>query len=178
MPFYVSPKNFTLQLQHVGNETMAKERASFDPLSGQEDLTEYLANRHPGDPLPGTEQPFVYEQSVQSQFLDEYGRELPNPVPMAPPLGYKKSMSIAEQMRQMIRTASYEAANAGAETEEEANDFDVGEDMDPSTPYENDFEMDPALEAMIALQSRPPAPPSAPPSSPAEPVPVAPPKPS
>jgi len=150
-------------------------RVEFDPQAGQNDLEEYLKNRRPGDPLPGQEQPFLYEQSVQSQFLDEHGRELPNPTPMSPPLGYKKQPTIAEQMRQMIKMASYEAAHAGAETEEEANDFEVGEDMDPHTPYEHDFEIDPALEAMIALQSAPPAPKSpdstAPSSSNAKPIP-------
>jgi len=139
--------------------------------AGQNDLEDYLKNRRPGDPLPGLEQPFLYEQSVQSMHLDAQGRELPNPVPMAPPIGYKKSLSIAEQMRQMIKQASYEAAHAGAETEEEANDFDVAEDMDPHSPWENDFEMDPALEAMIALQSRPPAPsPSVPAAAPTPPL--------
>jgi len=123
---------------------------------GQNDLEEYLRTRRPGDPLPGTEQRPVFEQSVQSLHLDDYGRELPNPVPMAPPIGYKKSPSIADQMRAMMKQASYEATMAGAESEEEANDFDVGEDMDPHSPWENEFEIDPALEAMIALQSRPP----------------------
>lgn len=146
-------------------------RALYEAIPGQEDMEEYLKNRLPGDPLPGLEQPFQYEQSVQSQYLDEHGRELPNPVPMAPPIGYKKSPSIADQMRAMIRLASHEAANAGAESEEEANDFDVGEDMDPHTPYEHEFEINPELEAMIALQSRPPqAAPSIPPASSPEPL--------
>lgn len=126
----------------------------YDP--GQTDMEEYLANRRPSDPLPGREAAPVFELSVQSQYLDLHGRELPNPVPLAPPVNYKKQPTIAEQMRAMIRQASYEAASAGAETEEEANDFDVGEDFDPTTPYEHDFDMDPALEAMLALQSRPP----------------------
>lgn len=142
-----------------------------DNLPGQTDVETYLKERLPRDPLPGLEQPFLYERSVQSQYLDEHGRELPNPTPMAPPIGYKKSLSIAEQMRQMIRMASYEASTAGAETEEEANDFDVGEDMEPHSPWENDFEIDPALEAMIALQSRPPEAPKAPPN--AQPLPNA-----
>jgi len=98
------------------------------------------------------------EESVQARYLDDYGREKPNPTPMAPPIGYKKQPTIAEQMRQMIRLASMEAAQMGAETEDEANDFDVGEDMEPTTPYEHDFEPDPALEHMIALHSRSPAP--------------------
>lgn len=135
----------------------------FSENEDQVDLEEAIAKakRFPTDPLPGTEQPFVFEQSVQSQYLDEHGREIPNPLPMAPPIGYKPSLSIAEQMRQMIKLASHEAAMAGAETEAEANDFDVGEDMEPSSPWEHDFDIDPAMEAMIALHSRPPAPPSA-----------------
>jgi len=124
---------------------------------------------------PGTQELAVYdpiaevathlaplrERSVQSQYLDAEGRELPNPTPVAPPVGYKRQPTIAEQMRQMIRQASYEASQMGAETEAEANDFDVGEDMEPDSPYENDFEPDPALEHMIALRSRPPAAPAA-----------------
>jgi len=96
------------------------------------------------------------EESVQARYLDEHGREKPNPTPMAPPIGYRRQPTIAEQMRQMIQLASLEAAQAGAETEEEANDFDVGEDMEPNTPYEHDFDPDPALEHMLALASRPP----------------------
>lgn len=110
-----------------------------------------------------------YEQSVQSQYLDEHGREKPNPTPMQPPIGYKKQPTIAEQMRAAIRQASLEAAQMGQETEEEANDFDVGEDMEPHSPWEHDFDVDPALEHMLALRSKPPAkkevqqaPPSAP----------------
>lgn len=147
----------------------------FSATEPQIDLEECIANvkRFPTDPLPGTEQPFTYEQSVQSQYLDCHGREIPNPLPMSPPVGYVKSLSIAEQMRQMIRLASHEAAQAGAETEAEANDFDVDEDMEPSSPWEHDFDIDPTLEAMIALHSRPAVPPSpAQPATPSSPTPV------
>jgi len=96
------------------------------------------------------------EVSVQEAYLDEHGREKPNPVPLQPAVGYKRQPTIAEQMRMMIRQASVEAAMAGAESEEEANDFDVGEDMEPHSPWENDFEPDPALDSMLALASRPP----------------------
>lgn len=131
--------------------------------------------RRPFDPLPGLEQPPTFERSVQSQYLDEYGREKPNPLPLEPPLGYVKRKTIAETIREAIVQASYEAQQAGAETEEEANDFDVDEDMDPHSPWENDFEMDPALEAMLALQSAPPAPqPQQQGAAPAAPVPTPP----
>jgi len=118
------------------------------------------------------------EQSVQELYLDENGHEMPNPTPMQPAVGYKKQPSIGEMMRQAIRQASLEARQMGAETEEEANDFDVGEDLEPSSPWENDFEPDPMLDHMLALHSRPPqqpapqapAPsPSVPPGTPAIP---------
>lgn len=105
---------------------------------------------------PLGEQPPQFEQSVQSLYLDEFGREKPNPIPLEPPVGYVKRPTIAETMRQMIRQASEEAKMAGAETEEEANDFDIDDEFDPTTPYEHDFEPDPVLDRMIALQSQPP----------------------
>lgn len=106
------------------------------------------------------------EQSVQSRYLDDHGREKPNPTPVAPPVGYKKQKSMMEIIREQIRQASLEARDMGAETEEEANDFDVGEDFDPESPYEHDFEPDPALEHMLALQSAPPQPAPASPAPP------------
>jgi len=142
--------------------------------AGQIALDDQLQPRRPGDPKPGREAAPVFEQSVQSRYLDEAGRELPNPIPLSPPVGYKKAPSIADQMRAMIRQASYEASQMGAETEEEANDFDVGEDMEPHSPWEHDFDINPEYEALLALQSAPPgtpprasaAPPAAPPSAP------------
>lgn len=134
-----------------------KTRPPTETLPGQIDLEDRL--RPYNVPLvPGQENQSRREHSVASLYLDEHGRELPNPTPMAPPIGYQKPISIAEQMRQMIRMASYEASMAGAETEEEANDFDVEEDMEPHSQWEHPFDPDPELEAMLALQSRAPSP--------------------
>jgi len=146
---------------------MAKSKApEFDTIAEGETVEQLAPPRRPFDPLPGLEQPATFEQSVQSQYLDEHGREKPNPLPLAPPVGYVKRKTIAETIREAIAQASFEAAQRGAETEAEANDFEVGEDMDPYSPWENDFEIDPALEAMLALQSAPPAPKApAPPAS-------------
>lgn len=144
----------------------------------QIDLEEAIGSSpyHSTDLVPGTDHPPLRETSVQSLYLDHLGREQPNPVPMQPPIGYKKSPSIADQMRAMIAQASYEAKMAGAETEEEANDFDVGEDMEPHSPWEHDFDINPELEAMLALQSRPPSPaPGTPPAAPVAAVPPSPP---
>lgn len=112
---------------------------------------------NPHAPLPGTEVEFpAFERSMAEKHLDKHGREIPDPVPVAPPLGYRRSPTLAEQIRSMVisEKLKQEALDAGMETFEEADDFDVGDDYDPTSPYENDF--DPPVEA-----SPPPAKPSA-----------------
>lgn len=74
--------------------------------------------------------------------LDQFGRETPDPVPMAPPLGYNRQPSLTEKIRAMVRSEHVRLAamQAGMETFEEADDFEVGDDLDPSTPYEEVFD--------------------------------------
>lgn len=61
---------------------------------------------------------------------------------MAPPIGFKPAPSLADQIREMVRSErlAREVAEAGFETFEEADDFDIGDDFDPSTPYEESFD--------------------------------------
>lgn len=70
------------------------------------------------------------------------GKEYPNPVPLMAPIGFREQEPIWEQIRRMVRGAMSEAAAADdMETEEEANDFDVGDDdFDPFSPWEEQFE--------------------------------------
>lgn len=96
----------------------------------------------------------------KGRMMDEEGREIPDPTPIAPPLGYRKQPTLAEQIRQMIRSErmAQEAAAAGYETFEEADDFEVGDDFDPSSPYEHDFDPTPVPELRrrrAAAESRP-----------------------
>lgn len=74
--------------------------------------------------------------------FDDEGREIMDPTPIAPPIGYKKAPSISETIRNLIRSErlKQEAAAQGYETFEEADDFDVGDDFDPTSPYEEVFE--------------------------------------
>lgn len=74
--------------------------------------------------------------------LDEKGREKVDGVPLAPPIGYRKEVSQTERIRNMIRSEHLRMAAelAGKETFEEADDFDVGDDLDPSSPYEVIFD--------------------------------------
>lgn len=82
--------------------------------------------------------------------LDENGREIVDSRPMEPPVGYVKRESITDQIRRMIRQASIEAEQAGAESEEEANDFYMEDDPASALPpsqyeFDEDYELEQAL---------------------------------
>lgn len=73
---------------------------------------------------------------------DALGRELLDPVPVAPPVGWFKQPSMFDQVRDMVRGEHLRmyAEAQGAETFDEANDFDVEDDLHPVSPYEAEFE--------------------------------------
>lgn len=79
---------------------------------------------------------------------DARGYELPDPTPMSPAVGHKPGPTLREQIRDMIASErlAQEAAAAGFETLEEADDFDVGDDYDPVTPYELDRDLPTIME--------------------------------
>lgn len=81
--------------------------------------------------------------------ITEDGREVVDPTPMAPPVGYRRQPSMVEIVRQMVRSERLraEAEAADMETFEESDDFDVGDDFDPTSPYENEF--DPPIREMV-----------------------------
>lgn len=84
-----------------------------------------------------------YALKLEAKGLDPTGSAfIPDSTPMEPPLGYIKQPSIAERIRDMVRSEHLRLAaeSAGTETFEEADDFDVGDDYDPHSPYENEFE--------------------------------------
>lgn len=103
--------------------------------------------------------------------FDAEGRELPDPTPMAPPIGFKKQPSMVEMIRNMVRSEELRrAAEAqGQESFDEADDFEVGDDVDPSTPYEAEFEPFAEVRKRAAEAARAPsggAPPVSPPVAP------------
>jgi len=66
------------------------------------------------------------------------GHEQLDPKPMQPPLGYKKAPSLSEQIRQQVLAAKLAELDHLEETEEEADDFDVDDDLGPYSPHENE----------------------------------------
>lgn len=99
--------------------------------------------KNPHAPREGMEvYPFKREVPMAEGYFDQYGRERPSPLPIQPPIGYKKTPSLREQIRAMILSEKMReyALSQGAETFEEADDFDIGDDFDPTSPYEMQFE--------------------------------------
>lgn len=62
-----------------------------------------------------------------------------DPKPMGIPVGYRDPPTLQEQMARMLRASQLLAAQEGKESFEEANDFDCDDDMDPNSPWEENF---------------------------------------
>lgn len=82
---------------------------------------------------------------------DVQGRELPDPVPIAPPVGWFKQPSMFDVVRNMVRSEQLRiAAEAGgAESFDDASDFEVDDEIFPTSQFEDadDFEPPPDFEA-------------------------------
>lgn len=110
---------------------MAKEKTAAG-LFGHENVEEYLIK------------PMVDVDGVQaSSGIGLDGKEYPDPVPMAPPIGYQAPPTLMEMIRTMIASEALKAslAEQGFETFEESDDFEIEDDpIDPLTDYERVFE--------------------------------------
>lgn len=133
-----------------------------------------------------------YLKKLLEKGLNEDGSIKGDPTPMAPPVGYKKAPSMVEIVRDMVRgeRLKQEAMQAGYETFEEADDFDVpDEPQHLRSPHEYPEDQPsvrelaaagksslaakqkPPKEGGGAHKSAPPAPPGAPdPKNPKKPV--------
>jgi len=115
--------------------------------------------------------PTFDEDGVQvTSAIGRDGKEYPDPVPTAPPVGYTNPPDLMTMIRTMIHSESLrqQLAIHDEETFEEADDFDIPDDpADPLTPYEQMFyppdEAKPAEAAGVA-----PTPPAAPAETPPE----------
>lgn len=96
-----------------------------------------------------------YAAKLMAKGLHADGTPVLDPVPMAPPIGYKKQPSMVEIVRDMVRSErlAQEAASADLETFEESEDFDVGDEPGmPATPWVAEF--DPSVaDAKLALEN-------------------------
>lgn len=83
------------------------------------------------------------------KLLSPRGREQLSPIPHSPAVGQRRLPTEADRIRQLIKGERLKAEMeaAGRETFEEADDFEVGDDYDPSSPYEEIFDPVAAEEA-------------------------------
>lgn len=92
-------------------------------------------------------------RSLQTlRFLDDQGREIPDPRPVEIPLGFDRPETLADQVRRLIRSEELRklAESQEMETFEDSEDFDIDDEMfDPQSPYEEVF--DPVLGRGITL---------------------------
>lgn len=106
--------------------------------------------------LPKDEMNLTRRKKLQHSMHDAFGSEVPDPTPIAPPVGYKQTKPIHEQIRDQVRLAlAIHATSQGFETPEEADDFNVDDDYDPRSPFEEQFEPSPrGLDTMAELVER------------------------
>jgi len=73
--------------------------------------------------------------------LDDNGHEVPDRTPRSIPVRFKRQTSLIEDVQRFVREELSRQADAqGVESFDEADDFDVGEDYEPRSPYELDEE--------------------------------------
>lgn len=111
-----------------------KVKVVIDPLIGRSDRkpagadfrSKFLAAGWTDDPGTG------------KAVLDEHGREIFNPVPMDPPVGFVQEPSMMDLIqRQINKHLELLRGDEEIDSEEEANDFDAGpEEFDPFSLYE------------------------------------------
>lgn len=74
--------------------------------------------------------------------LNELGQEIPDSVPVAPPVGYRPGPTLQDTILHMLRQQALRVAadTEGFDSPEEADDFDIPDDpLDPLTEYEVEF---------------------------------------
>lgn len=82
--------------------------------------------------------------------LNDQGQLVPDPIPMAPPVGFKPSPSMTDLIRQQVLAVSREAQRAGYDSLDDADDFDVGDDQEIQSPYELDEESEVPIRVLQA----------------------------
>jgi len=108
---------------------------------------------------------------------NERGHEILDQTPIERPVGFHRPPNLTEQIQRMVRSElSLRASQAGAESFEEADDFDIDDDPpDPASPWELNFDqaaepVPPKTPKKQPVKPAEPDPPDEPPADPPEPV--------
>jgi len=81
-------------------------------------------------------------ETLKSKFTPK-GHEIPDPTPVTIPVNLRRTESMDERIARIVQySLSKSAEEQGLETFDEADDFDIPDDpIDPTTPYEADFDL-------------------------------------
>lgn len=79
-----------------------------------------------------------YKEKLERMGQTAEGSEILDTTPIEPPLGYLKQPSMVEHIRALIQSEKLkqEAAEQGDESFDEADDFDVEDDVEPISEFE------------------------------------------
>jgi pyruvate/2-oxoacid:ferredoxin oxidoreductase beta subunit len=87
-----------------------------------------------------------YKEHVKSNIkdkaqLDEKGAEILDSTPLAIPVGFRKPPTLQDQMKKYVQIEMSRLAESQEfETWEEANDFEIGDDYEAKSKYQEDFD--------------------------------------
>lgn len=101
--------------------------------------------------------------------IDDKGREILDPTPLAVSVRLKRPPTLAEQVKMLLSQEAFRRRlhEEGVETFEESDDFDCDEDFDPRHPWERNFDhVDEESPAERQLKNTPPKKQAASPPSP------------
>lgn len=79
-------------------------------------------------------------EPVWTKKLNSAGQEVPDPRPRSIPVKVRRPPTRIEEFRKYLQMESLMAASRGFETLEESDDFDVDDEFDPTSPYEEHFD--------------------------------------
>lgn len=106
-----------------------------------------------------------WREQRKAYFAEKARGEVVSPVPHAPSVRVQKTRSLDDRLRDIVRSeqAAQLARAAGYETEEEANDFDVGDDDQymPGSPHEQEIDGIPIEDLLLEAHERLQQPPQA-----------------
>jgi hypothetical protein len=87
---------------------------------------------------PDTGEVFEEEYPVGYVGLDANGHEILDDTPVSLPTRFLRPQNLLAQMRAVVEEMNIRAQENQLETWEEANDFDIGDDFEPSSSWEVD----------------------------------------
>jgi len=81
----------------------------------------------------------IGNNTTEKKFT-ENGEEIMDPTPVASAMKFKQRSQFSDIRRYIANELSRQAAENDQETLQEADDFNVGDDFDPTSPYEEQFD--------------------------------------